>query len=385
MYLLPSQQLGAGGLGCDALKALVMMGFRNIDIVDLDTVDYSNLNRQFLFRKSDVGKPKAQVAAEFIKRRFPDANITPHFCDLKTLGRDFYAQFECVLLGLDSIEVRSWANDMICSLIEYDDEGNPTNAIPIINGGSEVFMGSSNLFFPPLTYCFDCTLDDYPPPTRFQMCTIATVPRCPEHCVAYASEILFPKERKIKLDADNAEHMEWVYNHAVERAKECGIEGVTMAMTLGVVKNIVASVASTNAIVASVMAHEAFKFATLSNMCLDNNLVYNGMESPNVSVTHRDKNESCSTCKKRSREACINIDASQEDTLESVISRVCEAAKFDVASLKMIFMGTQIIFSRENAEQQKAKTLKDLGITETCNVSFFIDNADPVLATIETH
>lgn len=143
-----SIQLGAGGLGCDALKALVMMGFRHIDVVDLDTVDYSNLNRQFLFRKSDVGKPKAQVAAEFIKRRFPDANITPHFCDLKTLDRDFYAQFECVLLGLDSIEVRSWTNDMICSLIEYDDEGNPTNAIPIINGGSEVFMVFSNLLFP---------------------------------------------------------------------------------------------------------------------------------------------------------------------------------------------------------------------------------------------
>ena len=116
------------------------MGFRNIDIVDLDTVDYSNLNRQFLFRKSDVGKPKAAAAAEFIKRRFPDANITPHCCDLKTLSRDFYSQFDCVLLGLDSIEVRNWTNSMICSLIEYDEDGNPTKAIPIINGGSEVFM-----------------------------------------------------------------------------------------------------------------------------------------------------------------------------------------------------------------------------------------------------
>lgn len=100
--------IGAGGIGCELLKNLAMTGFKDIEIIDLDTIDISNLNRQFLFTRDDVGKPKSEVAAKAILNRFPDMQIKSHVGNIKDsqFRSDFFNQFDIIFNALDNIEAR---------------------------------------------------------------------------------------------------------------------------------------------------------------------------------------------------------------------------------------------------------------------------------------
>lgn len=99
-----------------------------------DTIDVSNLNRQFLFRQDDVGKPKADVAAAFVMKRVKGVTITPYYGAIQDKGEDYYMQFNMVICGLDSVEARRWIN---ATLVDMVDMNNPESLKPLIDGGTE--------------------------------------------------------------------------------------------------------------------------------------------------------------------------------------------------------------------------------------------------------
>lgn len=254
----------------------------------MDTIELTNLNRQFLFRESDVGRSKASVAAEFIMKRVPGCRVTPHCCRIQEMDANFYKQFSIIVAGLDNIEARRWLNSFIISLVEIDEEGEIVNVdsiIPIIDGGTEGFSGQARVIIPRITACFECTLKLFPPQKTIQLCTMASKPRNAEHCIAYAYLMEWPRVRpNEKLDADNPDHMQWVCQVAQNRANEFGIEGVTYFKTLGVVKNLIPAVASTNAVISAACTNEAMKFLTMSAQTLNNNYLYVGGNGINSSL-----------------------------------------------------------------------------------------------------
>ena len=109
----------------------------------------------------------------------------------------------------------------------------------------------------------------FPPQTKFPLCTLAETPRTAAHCIEYAHLIAWGTERAGEsFDADDLEHMKWVYDIAPSVAasleyEQFGIVGVTLSHTQGVVKNIIPAIPSTNAIVAAACALEVLKMATM--------------------------------------------------------------------------------------------------------------------------
>lgn len=134
--------------------------------------------------------------------------------------------------------------------------------------GTEGFKGNARVILPGISACIECTIDLYPPPTSYPLCTIANTPRLPEHCVEYVKVILWPKENPfgVVLDGDDPQHISWIYEKSMERALQFNIMGITYRLVQGVVKNIIPAVASTNAVIAAVCATEVIYILSSSKI-----------------------------------------------------------------------------------------------------------------------
>ncbi|CAI7903876.1 unnamed protein product [Closterium sp. NIES-54] len=163
---------------------------------------------------ADVGKPKAVVAAERVMSRVGGVQVTPHFCRIEDKPASFFNDFNIIVLGLDSLEARSYINSLVCGFLEYSPEGelDLTSIRPMVDGGTEGFKGHARVIIPGVTPCFHCTLWLFPPQTKFPLCTLAETPRSPAHCIEYAHLIQWGEERPGEaFDADNLENIQWIY------------------------------------------------------------------------------------------------------------------------------------------------------------------------------
>ncbi len=142
--------VGAGAIGNETLKNLALLGIGNIFIVDFDTISTSNLSRTVLFRKDDVGKKKAEVAAAKIKELalLDDVNIEWFHGDLVwELGTGIYKEMDIVLGCLDNVETRIAVNKN-CWL---------TNT-PWIDAGMQELGLRVEFYKPPRLPCYQCNL-----------------------------------------------------------------------------------------------------------------------------------------------------------------------------------------------------------------------------------
>jgi len=142
--------VGAGALGNEALKLLALMGVGRIHIVDFDTIEMSNLSRMVLFNERDIGRRKAEVAADRTRQINPYAEVTYTHGNLEYgLGWGEYKEADVVLGCLDSIDARLTLN-RICQMVR----------VPWINGGIGVTEGEVSYFDPDQGACYECTMTE---------------------------------------------------------------------------------------------------------------------------------------------------------------------------------------------------------------------------------
>lgn len=225
--------VGAGAIGCEMLKNWAMIGLGTgpngqITITDMDSIEKSNLNRQFLFRPKDVGKMKSNCAAEAVQLMNPD--LKGHIVCLKDrvspeteeiFNEDFWARLDGVTNALDNVEARTYV-DRRCVFFKK----------PLLESGTLGTKGNTQVVLPGITESYSSSVD--PPEQSFPMCTLRSFPNKIEHTIAWARELF---ETNFVKPAETANLYLTQPNYLKSTLSQGGDQKTTLTMLRDFLKN----------------------------------------------------------------------------------------------------------------------------------------------------
>lgn len=180
--------VGAGAIGCETLKNWAMMGLGTgskgmIYVTDMDQIEKSNLNRQFLFRPKDVGRLKSECASAAVQAMNPELNgkivtlrdrvgqDTEHI-----FNEEFWNGLDGVTNALDNVDARTYV-DRRCVFFRK----------PLLESGTLGTKGNTQVVLPFITESYSSSQD--PPEKSFPMCTLKSFPNRIEHTIAWARDL----------------------------------------------------------------------------------------------------------------------------------------------------------------------------------------------------
>lgn len=142
--------LGAGGLGSPALRLLAAIGFGRIRIIDRDIVELSNIQRQTVFNTEDIGKPKAEAAADNLELMNPEVQFDPICVSVDDENAiDVLKGVDIIVDGLDSFKARRAVNKASLLL-----------KVPYVFAGAVEYYANLTTFIPGKTGCLHCVMGD---------------------------------------------------------------------------------------------------------------------------------------------------------------------------------------------------------------------------------
>ncbi|KAH0472048.1 MAG: hypothetical protein KVP17_004089 [Porospora cf. gigantea B] len=175
--------VGAGALGCEFLKSFASLGIGSVGevfLTDMDNIETSNLNRQFLFRRHHVGKEKSVVAAQEIVKMNPDINVSPHTIRVGADTEDFFND-----AFWDSRDIVVNALDNVPSRL-YVDGKCVWHGIPLLESGTLGTKGNIQVVLPRVTESYGSSQD--PPEDSIPLCTLKNFPYEISHTIQWARD-----------------------------------------------------------------------------------------------------------------------------------------------------------------------------------------------------
>lgn len=173
--------IGSGAIGCEHLKNFAMIGIGNLVVTDMDTIEKSNLNRQFLFRMADIGKFKSDVAAREVRKMNPLISVTnfQHKVCQETetiFDEKFFESLTCVTNALDNVQARLYVDER-CVLYHKS----------LIESGTLGTKGNVQVIIPHLTESYGSAKD--PVEQSIPVCTLKNFPYAIEHCIELSRDL----------------------------------------------------------------------------------------------------------------------------------------------------------------------------------------------------
>lgn len=176
--------VGSGAIGCELLKNFAMMGLGagngSVTVTDMDIIERSNLNRQFLFRPKDIGKFKSTAAATAVCELNPDMNVISHQykvgVDTETIyDKKFFSSLDGVANALDNVDARLYM-DSRCVYFGK----------PLLESGTLGTKGNTQVIVPHLTESYGSSPD--PPEESIPLCTLKNFPYKIDHTIQFARD-----------------------------------------------------------------------------------------------------------------------------------------------------------------------------------------------------
>ena len=281
---------GVGGLGCEIAKNLTMLGVGHIDLVDLDVVEHSNLNRQILFVDAPMAQPKAVAAATMLRKINPNISIKAYHSTLEQLPPILFKKADVIIGGLDSKQARINLNTQA---IRFNK--------PLVDGGVSQFNGHVYTIFPNENACYECHPTSSTESDEMAACTVVGIPRKRIHCL-FKATMAFEEQYSREANAQSLEDVLYLQIYANELAEKFGFNPpYTQKEIVNIVDHHEPGIITINAVIASLQSQEVLKI--LYNLKGNNAIglaskqyiIYNGMTARFYYID-RPRNPECLQC-----------------------------------------------------------------------------------------